>query len=210
MEAIERVSSPFTLKPYRTRNLCNDKTKPTLDQHGHLAFSTNDIENPQNWSTTRRWTISGISILLVLNATFASSSPSAVLPSIASELHVSHEAAALTTSVFLVAYAGGPLLWAPLSEHFGRKWIFQASFLGYLAFNFLCAFAPNFAALIVGRFLSGLFASSTIVNSPGLLVDVWNPVERGNAMALFSMMVFCGPALGPVISGFLQLEKNWR
>jgi DHA1 family multidrug resistance protein-like MFS transporter len=29
-------------------------------------------------------------------------------------------------------------------------------------------------------------------------------------MALFSMMTFIGPALGPVISGFLQLTKDWR
>ena len=29
-------------------------------------------------------------------------------------------------------------------------------------------------------------------------------------MALFSMMTFCGPALGPVIAGFLQLKMDWR
>lgn len=29
-------------------------------------------------------------------------------------------------------------------------------------------------------------------------------------MALFSCMTFIGPALGPVISGFLQLTENWR
>lgn len=29
-------------------------------------------------------------------------------------------------------------------------------------------------------------------------------------MAIFSMMTFCGPALGPVISGFLELKEDWR
>lgn len=43
-----------------------------------------------------------------------------------------------------------------------------------------------------------------------LLIDIWGPVERGNAMALFSCMTFIGPALGPVISGFLQLTEDWR
>lgn len=29
-------------------------------------------------------------------------------------------------------------------------------------------------------------------------------------MAVFSMMTFAGPALGPVVSGFLELKENWR
>jgi MFS transporter, DHA1 family, multidrug resistance protein len=43
-----------------------------------------------------------------------------------------------------------------------------------------------------------------------VLADLWGPVERGNAMAVFSCMVWVGPALGPVISGFLGLYRDWR
>jgi MFS family permease len=43
-----------------------------------------------------------------------------------------------------------------------------------------------------------------------VFADIWGPIERGNAMALFSCMTFIGPALGPVISGFLQLTEDWR
>lgn len=43
-----------------------------------------------------------------------------------------------------------------------------------------------------------------------MLADLWGPVERGNAMAVFSLMVWVGPALGPVISGFLELTEDWR
>lgn len=87
---------------------------------------------------------------------------------------------------------------------------FRGFVLGYTIFNFLCAFAPSFGALLAGRLLTAVFASSNIANSPGLLVDIFDSAQRGNAMALFSMMVFCGPALGPVVSGFLQLKKDWR
>jgi len=88
--------------------------------------------------------------------------------------------------------------------------VFYISFTGYMAFNFLCAFANNFAALLIGRFLTGTLASSPLSNAPGVLADIWGPLERGNAMALFSMMTFAGPALGPVVAGFLQLKENWR
>lgn len=116
----------------------------------------------------------------------------------------------MVTTLFLLGYCAGPLIWAPLSEFYGRRFIFYISFVAYIAFTFLCAFANNFAALLVGRFLAGTFASSALSNSPGVLADLWTAHDRGNAMALFSMMTFIGPSMGPVVSGFLELKKDWR
>ncbi|KAM0702762.1 hypothetical protein Q7P35_010194 [Cladosporium inversicolor] len=210
MDALERILSRPVAKPYRTGGL-DLKDRIYLNKDGHLDFAPNDIENPKNWSVKRKWYITVVSVSLVVNATFASSSPSGCLPSIAEELHVIvNPVAGLVITLFLLGYVFGPLFWAPLSEFFGRRWVFYFTFLGYFAFNFLCAFAPNFGALLVGRFLTGTFASCTLSNAPGVLADIWGPVERGNAMALFSCMTFIGPALGPVISGFLQLTEDWR
>lgn len=79
---------------------------------------------------------------------------------------------------------------------YSRRWIFYVTFTMYGALNFLCAFAPNFAALLVGRFLTGTFVSAALTNAPGMIADIWGPVERGNAMILFIVMTFVGPALG--------------
>lgn len=209
MDRLERLLSRPTAKPYKSRDI-EASEEPYLNQDGLLDFSPNDIENPKNWSTARRWYITVAAVTLVVNATFASSGPSGCLESIASDLHVSTEAAGLVVTLFLLGYCAGPLLWAPLSEFYGRRWIFYITFTLYLAFNFLCAFSPNFAGLLVGRFLTGTFASSSLSNAPGVLADIWGPIERGNAMAAFSMMTFIGPALGPVIGGFLELKENWR
>lgn len=187
MSAIERILSRPVAKPYRSRKINNDE-KPYLNENGHVDFAPGDIENPKNWTTKRRWYITVVAVLLVINATMASSSPSGALRSIAKELHVGEEAAGLVTTLFLLGYVAGPLVFAPLSEFYGRRWVFYATFSLYLAFNFLCAFAPNFAALLVGRFLTGTFASAPLSNAPGVLADLWGPIERGNAMAVFSMM----------------------
>lgn len=209
MDSIERFLSRPTAKPYRSKAI-EASEKPYVDENGHLNFTPNDIENPKNWSTTRRWYITVVSVLLVVNATFASSSPSGSTDGIAEYFGVSVEAAGLVVTLFLLGYCFGPLFWAPLSEFYGRRYIFYISFSLYLIFNFLCAFAPNFGSLLVGRLLTGTFASSPLSNAPGVLADLWGPVERGNALALFSMMTFAGPALGPVISGFLELKEDWR
>jgi MFS family permease len=181
-----------------------------IDDRGHLAFGLQDSDNPKNWSFARKCYITATAILLVMNATFSSSAPSGSFQGISDDFGVSLEAAGLVTTLFLLGYCAGPLFWAPLSEFYGRRWIFHTSFALYIALGFLCAFTPNFGGLLAGRFLTGTAASAALTNSPGVLSDVWGDVARGNAMILFSTMTFVGPALGPVVSGFLQLKETWR
>ena len=205
MDFIRQSMSMFTSKAVVKSN-----GKLFFDQDGHLKFAPDDPENPQNYSLTRKCYITAIAISLVMNATFSSSAPSGSLQGVSDDFNISVEAAGLITTLFLLGYCAGPLFWAPLSEFYGRRWIFYISFTLYLAFGFLCAFTPNFAGLLVGRFLTGTAASAALTNAPGILADIWGPTERGNAMILFATMTFVGPALGPVVSGFLQLKKTWR
>ena len=209
MQAIERILSRPVAKPYRSGKI-DPTIKPFLNKQGHVDFAPGDIENPKEWSTKRRWYCTIVAVMLVMNATFASSSPSGALRGISKDFHVSEVAAGLVITLFLLGYVAGPLLFAPLSEFYGRRYVFYITFTLYNCFNFLCAFAPNFGSLLVGRLLTGTFASAPLTNAPGVLADVWGPIERGNAMAIFSMMTFIGPAVGPVISGFLELKEDWR
>jgi len=78
MEAIERVLSRPVAKPYRTGKIDPNEI-PYLNADGHIDFAEGDIENPRNWPARRRWYITTASILLVLNATFASSIPAGCL-----------------------------------------------------------------------------------------------------------------------------------
>ncbi|CAG8195834.1 unnamed protein product [Penicillium nalgiovense] len=209
MAAITRILSYAVNKPYRTQDI-HYEPHPYINEDRYVDFAPGDIENPRNWSMARRITITMTAVLLVVNATFASSSPSGCFGSISKEFDISTEVAGLTITLFLLGYCAGPLIFAPLSEFYGRRWIFYISFAFYLAFNFLCAFAPNLGALLVGRFLAGTFVSAPLSNAPGVLADLWDPLQRANAMAGFSAMVYVGPALGPVIAGFLELKKDWR
>lgn len=209
MSTIARVLSFAGNKPYRTKDIKHEEA-PYLNDNGYVDFAPGDIENPRNWSLLRRATITMSAVLLVVNATFASSSPSGCFLSISKHFGVSSEVAGLTITLFLLGYCAGPLIFAPLSEFYGRRWIFYITFSLYLAFNFLCAFAPNLGALLVGRFLTGTFVSAPLSNGPGVLADVWDPLQRANAMAGFSVMVWIGPALGPLVAGFLELKEDWR
>lgn len=94
-------------------------TSPKLDSDGYLVFASGDLRDPHQWSISRKCYVSAISILLVINASFASSAPSANIAGISREFNVSAEAAGLVTTTFLLGYCAGPLVWAPLSEFYG-------------------------------------------------------------------------------------------
>lgn len=207
MNSLERFLSRPTAKPYRSGTIDPDQDVH-FNKDGHLDFDEGDIENPKNWSVGRRIYCTVVAVSMVVNATFASSAPSGVLEGISTYFKVSEEAAGLVITLFLLGYCAGPLVFAPLSEFYGRRYLFYITFLLYIAFNFLCAFAPNFGSLLVGRLLTGTFASAPLTNAPGVVADIWNPIQRANAIALFSMMTFIGPAAGPIVAGFLQLTKG--
>lgn len=66
----------------------------------------------------------------------------------------------LVMSIFLLAYALGPFVLAPLSEMYGRVVILQSANMVYLVFNTVCGFATSKQQILAFRFLSGLGGSA--------------------------------------------------
>ncbi|KAI0348401.1 MFS general substrate transporter [Trametopsis cervina] len=176
-----------------------------------VRFEQGDPDSPFSWSRLRRWYITLLAGILVLNATFASSTPSGIIPEMIVYFGFSIEVATLTIALFVAGYCIGPLFWGPLSEAFGRKPILLASFIVYTGFQVGCALSKNTASILIFRFLSGCFAASPLVLSGAVMGDMWDPNTRGKALALFTLGPFAGPALGPIVSGFMSVAGvSWR
>ncbi|KID95996.1 Major facilitator superfamily domain, general substrate transporter, partial [Metarhizium majus ARSEF 297] len=183
---------------------------PHTNSDGFVDFGPCDPGDPRNWSKSRKWYITLCTSLLAMVGNLASSIPSGSLKHISRDFHISEGVAALTVTLFLLGYCLGPFIFAPLSEFYGRRPIFRISFSFFVLFSLVCAFATNFGTLLTARFLAGACVSAVLSNAPGVLADLWDNLERGNAMAIFSTSVWIGPSLGPIISGFLVLHRNWR
>jgi MFS family permease len=123
----------------------------------------NDPENPKNWPILRKWSaLCGISAF-VLMSPLSSTIVTPALDQIAHDLDV-REAAQKTmvVTIFVLAFAIGPLIASPLSEVYGRTRVVQSWNIVYLAFNTACGFAQSKEALLILRFMSGLFGSATL------------------------------------------------
>ncbi|KAF9044167.1 MFS polyamine transporter [Panaeolus papilionaceus] len=170
-----------------------------------------DKENPKNWPYRKKWAAT----LIVSAFTFISPvSSSMVAPAsaqVAREFGITSTVMmAMTTSVFVLGYAFGPLILGPLSEIYGRSRVLQCSNLFYLAWNIGCGFAQNQSQLIAFRFLAGLGGSAPLSIGGGVLGDTWHPEERGKAIAIYSLAPLLGPVLGPVCGGWIAERSTWR
>lgn len=122
----------------------------------------------------------------------------------------SEELAAFVVSVYVLGFAAGPLLFAPLSEIYGRTIVYHICNIGFIGFMLGCALAPTLNTLIVFRFLSGVFGACPITNGGGSIADMIPQQRRGAAMAIFSIGPLLGPIIGPVAGSFLAEAKGWR
>ncbi|VDC02267.1 unnamed protein product [Peniophora sp. CBMAI 1063] len=175
------------------------------------AFDEGDPMNPLNWSMTKRWYLTFLAGMLVLNATFASAAPSGVIPQMAEQFGFGSEVGSLTVSIFVAGYCVGPILWGPLSEEVGRRPVFLLSFLFYTGFQVGCALSPNTASILIFRLLSGIFAAAPLTNSGGVISDVFTARTRGRGLTVFAVAPFAGPAVGPTVAGWLAVAGvSWR
>ncbi|VDB86995.1 unnamed protein product [Peniophora sp. CBMAI 1063] len=179
-----------------------------IDQNLMRFNGPDDMDDPQNWSRNYKWFVTMICAFMTVNVTFASSAPTASTQLIAEKFGVTLEVANLLTSLFLLGYVAGPILWGPGSEVFGRRPVFIVTMTCYTLFILGQALARNTATLLITRFFSGFFACAPLTNAAGLIADIWDPILRGPATSIFVMMVFLGPVLGPVVGGFIAQETG--
>ncbi|RSL80687.1 hypothetical protein CEP51_006405 [Fusarium floridanum] len=177
-----------------------------------VNWELDDPENPYNWSKSKKNLVLFYTAVLVINSTMGSALPSLAIPNIVEDFGITSQAGkVLPISVYLIGYVFGPIIWGPLSEHFGRRDLSFATFGLFTAFTMACALAPNWPALLIFRFFCGAFASSPIAIVAGILADVYNdPRTRGRAFAIFMVCTTGGPILSPIISGFAGPSIGWR
>ncbi|RFU31895.1 hypothetical protein B7463_g4428, partial [Scytalidium lignicola] len=182
------------------------------DERIIINWEDNDPEKPHNWTTRKKIGVLSIGMAVVLNSTIGSSLPSNATAQIDADFHVSGSAGRiLPISMYLVGYIFGPIVFAPLSETYGRRRIMQYTFVLFTIFIMATALSPNWAAFLLFRMFTGIAASSPIAVIGGVYADIYDdPVARGRTMAVFISGTCVGPLTAPIISGFITPERGWR
>jgi DHA2 family multidrug resistance protein len=117
-------------------------------------------------------------------------------------------------SMVITGYAIANAIVLPLSAWLGERMGRRKYYLGCIGLFILtsvaCGLAPNLLSLIIFRILQGLAGGALLPTSQTLIYEQFPKEKAGVAGAVFGMSVMVGPALGPVMGGYLTDNFGWR
>ena len=137
-----------------------------------VTWIEDDPRNPMLYSAVRKWCLTMLVAMATLAVAFVSSAFSGGANEVVRDFHTSQEIFTLGISLFVLGFAIGPLLWALMSELFGRQILYIVTYGALTAFNAGGAGAQNMPTLLVMRFFAGAFRSSPLTNAGGVIADM--------------------------------------
>jgi MFS transporter, DHA2 family, multidrug resistance protein len=97
-----------------------------------------------------------------------------------------------------------------LAMRFGRRQYFFASIVIFTIASLGCGLSGSFGQLVFWRIIQGLGGGGLISTSQAILRDTYTLEEQGQAQGIFAMGVIVGPALGPVLGGWITDSWSWH
>lgn len=169
-----------------------------------------DPENAQNWPCAVKVFHTVIPAGIALVCALASSIYIPGVEDVMNTFNVSTTVALLPYSFYILGLAFGPVIASPCSESFGRKAVYLFCVPIFAFFILGSGFSHNIESLTICRFLAGVFGSPGLSIGSGTIADVWSPAERAIPMSAYVTTPFLGPALGPLIGGYVVPAEGWR
>ncbi|KAI7637083.1 MFS general substrate transporter, partial [Hortaea werneckii] len=210
------IGNQVELEKPETSRANSSSPSPCPSEHQNpervvVSFDDGDPLNPYNFSQPKKLFIVVTCMVLVMNSTIGSSIASGISEPTQEYFGISNDQLlVLPISIYLIGYVIGPLVFAPLSESYGRKPVLIATFVVFTAFTLGTALAPTFAGLVIMRLLAGIGASTPISVIGGVYADIYNTRKaRGLVITIFMAGTTWGPLIGPIASGYVA-PVSWR
>lgn len=115
----------------------------------------------------------------------------------------------LSTGFMLVNGVLVPIT-AYLMKRFSTRQLFISSMLFLLIGSIICAVAPNFTTLLIGRMIQAIGAGIIMPLLMSIVMFIFPPEKRGSMMGLIGLAMIFAPAIAPTLAGFVIDYYSWR
>jgi multidrug resistance protein len=182
------------------------------DASGELPPMPNlrDYDNPFEWARSRKNIMTWLSCSVNITAAYSAGSYASPADTLTQKWGVSPVVYNLGITLFTCGFGIAPMVLAPFSEINGRRPVFIVTGLLFVICQLSCALTESFGGLLAARFFLGCGGSTFSTMVGGILADIWETSERNTAMTLFTGATMFGTGLGPLVSGFVAENLDWR
>lgn len=99
---------------------------------------------------------------------------------------------------------------APLMQWFTTRQMFLGTMTLFTIGTFICALAPTFAVLLIGRLLQAVASGLLVPIIFNTFLVIFPPHRRGTIMGIVGLVIMFAPAIGPTLSGIIVQYLGWR
>lgn len=129
---------------------------------------------------------------------------------IATNLHTTDRASAMTLSLFLLGFAIAPLFCGPLSDRHGRRPVLLFGSAAFALAAAGCTFAPSIEILLTCRVIQGLGSGAATVLTTALVRDLFEGHEARTRLAQVGAIRSFAPMIAPTVGAWILSMFTWR
>ncbi|MBV1917028.1 MAG: MFS transporter [Sphingomonadaceae bacterium] len=111
---------------------------------------------------------------------------------------------------FAVLYSTLAVPLSSLADRTSRSWVITLSLVAWSGFTALCGFAQNFWHIFLARLGVGVGEAGGVAPSYAIIGDYFPPHRRAMALAVYSLGIPIGSAIGLLTGGYIAQTVNWR
>jgi MFS transporter, DHA2 family, multidrug resistance protein len=179
-----------------------------------LVHHTSAVKVPTPWIApshpSYKWWVTATVMLGAFLVVVSGATVNVALPPIMTTFSMNLDQVQWVITAYMIASAVLIPTVGWLGNRLGNRNLFLFSLLAFISSSALCGLAWGGNALIFFRILQGAGGGPIFPMAMVLLNEAFPPRERGLAMGLFGLAAAFGPAVGPVIGGYLTDYLSWR
>jgi DHA1 family bicyclomycin/chloramphenicol resistance-like MFS transporter len=132
------------------------------------------------------------------------------LPTIGEQLSAPADILPITLTAYFITFAGGQLLFGPLSDRYGRRPLLLGGLAMMVAGSAACALVDSLQGLLWSRAAQGLGAASAMVIGRAIINDVYERMQAARATSVISAAMAIAPIVSPLLGGLIEQYIGWR
>ncbi|GKT03093.1 MFS transporter [Furfurilactobacillus entadae] len=131
-------------------------------------------------------------------------------PTLMAQFHVQIDTVQWLTTGYLLVAALVMTMASFIHKRFTYRAAFATAVLLFLVGLLMCALAPTFSILLVGRLIGGIATGLSTPLMFSIITDFIPHAKLGQSMAIGGTIIGLAPTLGPTYGGLVSYYLGWR